>query len=66
MFVKTIWGEIDGRTIKIILGRRYRITTSKKTYEGTITKCDDYSFSIKTVDGGFLISFELVDDIDEL
>lgn len=66
MFKIPIWGEIDSRTVKVVLGRRYKISTSNKVFNGTITECKNESFLIKTVEGGFTISFELINDIEEI
>lgn len=66
MFKVPIWGEIDGRPIKIFLGRRYAITTNHDVFEGTITECENERFLIKTSDGGFKIDFELITDIKEI
>lgn len=66
MFNIPIWGEIDGRTIKVFFGRRYRISTNDNVFEGTITDCDNKSFLIKTVDGGFGVDFELINNIEEI
>lgn len=66
MFKKPILGEIDGKSIKVILGRRYKISTDNNIFEGIITKCNNDSFLIKTVEGGFVINFELINNIEEI
>ena len=66
MFRVSIMGEIDGKSIKVFLGRRYKIYTSNNVFEGTITECKNESFLIKTVEGGFVIDFELISDIKEM
>lgn len=66
MFKVPIWGDIDGKTIKVFLGRRYKIATNSNIYEGTITKCENESFLISTVKGGFAVSFELINNIEEI
>lgn len=66
MFKIPIYGEIDGKPIKVIMGSRYRIYTDNKEFEGTVVRCANDSFLIKTVDGGFFIDFALINDIKEI
>lgn len=63
MFKIPIWGDIDGKTVKIILGKRYKISTNNNEFLGTISELKGESFLIKTVDGGFLINFDEINDI---
>lgn len=66
MFTIPIYGEIDGKTVKVILGNRYRITTNEKEFEGTVTELKDNSFLVKTVKGGFIVDFKLINKIEEI
>lgn len=66
MFTIPIYGEIDGKTVKVILGNRYKITTNEKEFEGTITELKNNSFLIKTIEGGFTVDFKLIDKIEEI
>lgn len=66
MFTIPIYGEIDGKTVKVILGNRYRIITNEKELEGTITELKNNSFLIKTVKGGFTVDFKLIINIEEI
>lgn len=66
MFKIPIWGEINNKTIKIIIGKRYIIHTDCNIFEGTILECKNESFLIKTVDGGIAIDFGSITDINEI
>lgn len=66
MFRIPIYGEVNGRGIKVNIGDRYLLTTIDKVYEGTITECDGSSFLIKTVDGGFHIDFDDIEGIERI
>lgn len=66
MFNIPIHGEVNGKNIDIFLGRRYKIETDSGDFGGTITKCENDSFLIKTVDGGFFIDFDLINNIEEI
>lgn len=66
MFTIPIYGEIDGKTVKVILGNRYRITTNEKEFEGTVTELKDNGFLVKTVKGGFIVDFKLINKIEEI
>lgn len=66
MFKVPIWGEINGKPIKIFLGKRYEISTDENKFEGTILELKNESFLIKTIDGGFRVHFNLITDIKEI
>lgn len=66
MFRIPIYGEIDGKNIRVLLGKRYKISTNDNVFEGTIAKMINNSFLIKTVNGGFWVDFDLINDIEEL
>lgn len=64
MFRIPIFGEVNGRRVKINIGDRYILTTINNSYEGTITDCDGTSFLIKTVDGGFRVDFNDIENVE--
>ena len=66
MFKVPIRGEINEKPINVFLGRRYKITTTNKTFEGTVTKCENESFLIKTINGGFVVDFESINNIETI
>lgn len=66
MFRIPIYGEINGKEVKVNIGDRYIISTLKNKYEGRITKCVEDSFLIKTVEGGIYINFDDIEDIERI
>ena len=66
MFKIPIMGEINGKSIKIFIGNRYKFTTDKGILEGTLAKCNDMQFLLKTINGGFWIDFETINDIESI
>ena len=66
MFITPIYGEINGKPIKIILGKRYKITTKDNVFEGTIRGYEKDCFFVSTVNYGIYIDFENINDIEEI